>query len=120
MRPIGILCVLGSAVPILLGGLAAIDKRPVLGAVAFVLALVLPSLGHVVYRRTIWTRGFRTRLVGAGFAGLFVVMAQGAELGPALVLAALALFGGPIVFLVGAVFDIADAQAASAARSRNV
>ena len=110
MRPIARLTVIGIALPVVLFATAALVDLAPLAIAAVVIALISPSLGHVVYRRTFFTRGMIVRLLGGGVAGLLVVAARGsrdlgAALGIVLVLGAVA----PVSFVVGAALDVNDA-----------
>src|SRR5687768_5510503 len=111
MRPITALSLAGTMFPILLGGIAAACDLPVLAIVTIGFAIVLPSIGHIAYRRTIRTRGFYTRLGGAGFAGLMLLATANAKgLGDAIVFVLAAMFTGVVAYGAGAVLDIVDSS----------
>jgi hypothetical protein len=109
MRPITAVTLAGTVSPILFGGIAAVCDLRMLALVAIGLAVVLPSIGHIVYRRTIRTRGFYTRLGGAGFTGLMLLATANAkDLGGAIAFTLAAMFTGVVAYGTGAMFDILD------------
>jgi hypothetical protein len=111
----------GCALPVVMFVVAVlVDSKP-LAATALAAALFTPTMGHLLYRRILFTRGFTLRLVVAGIGGLIVAGATrerdlGTALGLVFVFGLLALAG----FVTGAIFDLIDSARAvdSATKSR--
>ena len=113
MRPITAATLAGTALPIVLLGVAAIYDLPRLAIAALVVATVSPSIGHVIYRRTLGTRGFFVRLIGGAVAGILVLAARRPSGLDAALRAAIAfLVIALAAFIVGAVLDAIDGERA--------
>ena len=106
MRPLTRLTCIGTTIPIALFLAAAALDVPILAIVALAVATLSPALGHVVYRRKLFTRGTLVRLLGGGLAGLFVLAAQNArDLGDALGLVFAFAVITLVAFVAGTVLD---------------
>jgi hypothetical protein len=111
----------GCALPIVLFVVAVIVDSRALALAALVAGLFTPTMGHLIYRRILFTRGFTLRLIVGGIGGLVAAGAArerdlGTALGLAFVVGLLALAG----FVIGAIFDLVDSARAvdGATRSR--
>jgi len=95
-----------------------VDSKPLAFASLFG-ALVLPALGHVVFRRVHFTRGLKLRLATTVVAVLLVLAMrdQRNDLGGILVLAIMAELATFIGFVIGMAFDVVDATSSGTVRS---
>jgi hypothetical protein len=106
--------VLGCTVPVVGLFVAMLVGARALAVAALVAGLFAPALGHVIYRRVLFTRGLRLRLAVSAVVGLLVVSARqqrelGTSLGLVLVAAAVLLVG----FVTGMILDLIDADRAA-------
>jgi hypothetical protein len=106
--------VVGCTLPVMGLFVGLLTGPAVLAVAALVAGLFAPSLGHVVYRRVLLTRGFKLRLAVSAVIGLLVASGRHQrDLGTALGLMAVAVVLLLVGFVTGMILDLIDADRAA-------